>query len=75
MWTNNMTQVKSIVIVTPIWIFGLKCFKYRLNIGNNENHSTANDNNPNTSRFVSSLEANKTDAKIAALVDNEPGIL
>jgi hypothetical protein len=44
-------------------------------MGNNENHSTANDNNPNTSIFVSNLEANSTDAKMAALVDSDPGIL
>lgn len=44
-------------------------------MGNNENHSTANDSSPKTSRLVSSLEANNTDAKIAALVDNDPGIL
>lgn len=44
-------------------------------MGNNENHSTANDSNPKTSILVSSLEANSTEAKIAALVDNDPGIL
>lgn len=44
-------------------------------MGNKENHSTANDSNPNTSIFVSNLEASKTEAKMAALVDNDPGIL
>jgi hypothetical protein len=44
-------------------------------MGNNENHSTANDNKPNTSIFVSNLEASNTVAKIAAFVDKEPGIL
>lgn len=57
------------------WIFEFKSFKCLLKIGNKENHSTANDSKPNTSVFVLSLEANKTEAKIAALVDSDPGIL
>lgn len=44
-------------------------------MGNSENHSTAKESKPNTSKLVFNLEANNTDAKIAALVDNEPGIL
>lgn len=50
-------------------------WRWRRNIGNRANHSTANDKRPNTSRFVSSLEANSTEAKMAAFVDNDPGIL
>lgn len=53
----------------------IRTFRWRLNIGKRENHSTANDNRPNTSKLVSNLEANRTEAKIAALVDSDPGIL
>lgn len=44
-------------------------------MGNSENHSTAKESKPNTSKFVSNLEANKTEANIAAFVDKDPGIL
>lgn len=74
-WINNATQVSNIATVTPICINGFRSLRCLLKIGNSENHSTANDNKPNTSTFVSSRDASKTDANMAAFVDNEPGIL
>lgn len=74
-WINNATQASNIATVTPICIRGFKSLRCRLKIGNSENHSTANDSSPKTSTLVSSRDASNTDAKMAALVDREPGIL
>lgn len=49
--------------------------RYRLKMGNRANHSTAKDIRPKTCELVSRREASKTEAKIAALVDREPGNL
>lgn len=65
----------SITRVSMICIFELKLFKCLRKIGNKENHSTAKESRPKTPVFVLSREANKTDANIAALVDNDPVIL
>ena len=48
---------------------------YLLNIGNNANHSTANDINPNTCKLEGSLDAKSTEANIAALTETDPGNL
>jgi len=50
-------------------------FIYLLKIGNKANHSTANNINPNTLEFDFNLDASRTDANIAALVESEPGNL
>lgn len=45
----------------------------RRNMGNSANHSTANNIRPNTCMLDGRRDAKSTDAKMAALVANDPG--
>lgn len=60
--------------IKPSVALSITC-KYRRKIGNKANHSTAKDKRLKTSKLVSKREARRTDAKMAAFVDSDPGIL